>query len=1177
MPSLVTVMGQELARLLEPLVSAASAPERWPLVLDLIGHTPDTLGNTGLRNALDELGALAKLDGADLETWDGIAALLSASSHAMQALHDLEHAVDDPALAGRLEGLGPELAQQLVAVYLRTYHSRTFRTAAGFGIIDPAEAHAPQPAQFDASGACMRAAWSDDQIHLDRIGPLLRDPFTLLRATFLPNDLRAAADAHAAADVFFPLLRAALGEFGIGTRDDRVSLLPDDPAAASGDGGHFDDPQPDPDAPAPPPVDITPYFRNTLPRLTIRIPQLQADGSLAGTFLGIDVAVSSLEHPGAFAGLIVGLTGALNWTQTQGAWTVALQTSGDVPAFGIGPQGMALAPGAAALAGATGKFSVARVADAAPAFVFGSPTGTRLELGKVQFGIGFAVAPSHVSGNLGVSVDKAALVIGGGDGDGFLSSVLPSNGLRADFDLGLTLDSDQGFALHGGAGLLVNLPTGLSLGGLTLPTLHVGIRIQDGQLATELSADVSLSIGPVQAALDRIGMLATLSFPDGGGNLGVADLALGFQPPAGAGIAVDAAGVLTGGGFLFKDPAQSLYAGVLQLTVHERITLTAFGLIATRMPDGSRGYSMIVFITAEGFQPIQLGMGFTLAGIGGIVAIHRTFDEDVLRAGLKNDTLALLLFPRDPIANAPATISALAAAFPAKAGSYLFGLLVRIGWFTPTLVTLDMALIMQFGARTRLLVLGRIAALLPTPENDLVRLVLDAMGVIDFDVGTASIDAMLVDSRLAHKFPITGSMAMRARWTSGPGRGFVMAVGGLNPHFAAPESLPALQRVGIALSSGDNPRLVCDAYMAITDNTVQYGSHVQLHAAAYGFSIDGDLGWDVLIQISPLHFLAEFHASVQLKHGSTNLFMVSVDGELEGPRPLRVTGKATFSIFWCDFTIRLDKTLVDGEPPPLPAAVDVLGALEQALADPANWRAVPADERTQGVALRRLDASPALVLDPLGQLQVRQQVVPLATARDIDVFGGAPVSGARRFELKALLAGAVQDATPLADGFAPAQFFAMSDDDKLAAPAIEAMTSGLAFGVAGAQFAAGDCVGAPLAYEQIVVDDLAAPPPPEPDRPLIGLAPANLLAWSATGAAARAPTRTSGRARFRAGEAAPAAALAPPAWRIVPLGDGAPAVFATPPRTYVEHLGALALLNRAAGAWQIVPEHELSA
>ena len=234
---------------------------------------------------------------------------------------------------------------------------------------------------------------------------------------------------------------------------------------------------------------------------------------------------------------------------------------------------------------------------------------------------------------------------------------------------------------------------------------------------------------------------------------------------------------------------------------------------------------------------------------------------------------------------------------------------------------MDLALILEFGTRKRLIVLGRISALLPSADDDLVRIIFDAVGVLDFDASTASIDAVLVDSRLARKFTLTGAMALRADWSSGANSGFVLAVGGVNPHFTPPATLPALPRVAIALSSGDNPRLTCQAYFAITSNTVQFGAQADLYAAAYGFSIEGDVGYDVLIQIAPLHFIADFNASVQLKHGSSNLFKVSVAGELEGPRPLRVSGKASFEILWCDFTVSLDKTLVSGDekPPPLPA------------------------------------------------------------------------------------------------------------------------------------------------------------------------------------------------------------------------------------------------------------------
>ena len=46
-----------------------------------------------------------------------------------------------------------------------------------------------------------------------------------------------------------------------------------------------------------------------------------------------------------------------------------------------------------------------------------------------------------------------------------------------------------------------------------------------------------------------------------------------------------------------------------------------------------------------------------------------------------------------------------------------------------------------------------------------MRLNLDAIGVIDFDAGTAAIDAVLVDSRLLRTFALTGAMALRARWS----------------------------------------------------------------------------------------------------------------------------------------------------------------------------------------------------------------------------------------------------------------------------------------------------------------------------------------------------------------------------------------------------------------------------
>src|ERR1043166_1292480 len=99
----------------------------------------------------------------------------------------------------------------------------------------------------------------------------------------------------------------------------------------------------------------------------------------------------------------------------------------------------------------------------------------------------------------------------------------------------------------------------------------------------------------------------------------------------------------------------------------------------------------------------------------------------------------------------------------------------------------------------------------------------------------------------------------------------------------------------------------------ITSNTVQFGSRLELFAKASKFSVSGQAGYDVLIQFDPFHFVASLYASLQLKAGSTRLFKVSFAGALSGPRPLNVKGKATFEIWWIDFTVSFNVTLVSGQ------------------------------------------------------------------------------------------------------------------------------------------------------------------------------------------------------------------------------------------------------------------------
>lgn len=799
--------------------------------------------------------------------------------------------------------------------------------------------------------------------------------------------------------------------------------------------------------------------------------------------------------------------------------------------------------------------------------------------------------------------------------DNFIAKILPKDGLRIDFDAGIGIGAKRGGFLEGrirsagtgstpaptpptppgvqppplpplppetGPGIGLTIPIGKSLGPLTFHNLQLRVGADDVDGKTtyliQAASSISTKLGPVTARVDRAGLKLGVRIPDPEagekkGNLGFADLDVGAVLPHGVSLAIDVKSYVSGGGFLFHDEAQQVYAGVVQLTIKETITAKAFGLIATKMPDGSKGYSLVVFITAEDFQPIPIGMACVLRGLGGMVAIHRTFDEDAMRAGLRNKTLGTLLFPKDPIRNAPEVIRSLVTTFPAEEGCYLAGVLMKITWFQPTLVYLDLAIMVELGKRMRVIVLGMISALLPTKDDDLVRLNMDALGLIDMDRLSLAIDAVLVDSRLAHKFVLTGDMALRASMLPGR-RGFVMAVGGFNPRFAPPDSFPALRRITIALASGNNPRLTCEAYFAITSNTIQFGARAELYAAAFGFSIEGDVGFDVLIDLLPFHLIADFKASVQLKRGSRSLFKVSVSGTLEGPRPLRISGKASFEIFWCDFSIRFDKTLIAGEKPPLPPAVDVLAELRRALRAPEAWSTQLAANRQHGVSLRKIAPGTGLVLDPLGNLVVKQQLVPLNTARDLDSFGGAPIAGARRFQLAARIEGVAQDVGALQEAFAPGQFFAMTDDEKLASPSFEDMDAGVVFGSDAVAIDAGASLFTPLEYETIIIDDEgAATHEPEDRYVLVAERLFEQVRFSAVGAA---PVRSIGAARFRKPDLEPAVAMRATQFVVASVADGVLAPSARP-ATFVETQATLSRLNRGMAGeapWQIMPLHE---
>lgn len=717
-------------------------------------------------------------------------------------------------------------------------------------------------------------------------------------------------------------------------------------------------------------------------------------------------------------------------------------------------------------------------------------------------------------------IKGASFTISGDETDGFVKELLPSQPVVLDFDLTIGFSSKTGLYFGGGLGLEVKFFRHISIGPAVLQGIIVSLKSADNKIPLTLGADISASLGPVEIIVENMGAALTLSFPDkGDGNLGPMQVDLDFKPPSGAGLSIDEA-MVTGGGFLRYDKERGQYEGIVQLNLEGGIAVTGIGLIATRLPNNVKGFSLLIIITAEDFKPIPLPLGFALTGIGGLIAINRTFDQNRLRAGLKNHTLDTLLFPHDPIRNAPQILSNLNAVFPSARGHHLFGPMLQISWGSPPLITANLALVLEFGARLRLLFLAQVAALLPSRENDLIRLQMDAVGIIDFDQSNASLDATLFDSRLLKKFVLTGDMAMRLNWKGSPN--FALAVGGLHPAFNPPPAFPKLDRIAINLSSGDNPRFRCEAYFAITSNTVQFGARAELYASAAGFNIHGEVSFDVLIEFNPFFFLAEFHAQLQLKRGSTNLFKVRVEGSLAGPRPLHIKGKATFEILWWDVSIRIDKRLVEGEKPPPPEPIDVMVRLKEALENAGNWVSQPPGGQRQMVTLRTKTAGAAEVnLHPLGLLRVKQNVVPLNM--DISKFGQAVPSGARRFTITSVILGKEsQPAKLIKEFFAPAQYLEMSEEEKLSRPSFEALAAGVELGSEKFEITAEsedwlEVEG--IEFETFIVDKKGSEPrsgDTENRDNLYKLSIAQLGKQSRFGAAGRSEIRRTGKEKYRA-------------------------------------------------------------
>ncbi|MFC7081262.1 DUF6603 domain-containing protein [Halorussus caseinilyticus] len=628
-----------------------------------------------------------------------------------------------------------------------------------------------------------------------------------------------------------------------------------------------------------------------------------------------------------------------------------------------------------------------------------APGGTRVSVGsiavraRIDAELGSGGDPSF-SYEIGLPA-RGRLAIDPEEGDGFLRKVLPEDGISYDFDTEVGWSSKSGLYFERGGSLEVSLAQHADLGPAVLNAIHLSLGPGETGLSASASASAGVELGPISGNVEKLGIETDVGFPGGSaGNLGPVDLGLGFKPPDGIGVSIDAGGV-TGGGYLYFDSENERYAGAVQLQVG-KLTLNAIGLVTTELPDGSDGFSMLLIVSGE-FPPVQLGFGFTLNGVGGLLGVNRSTQIDVLRKGVRNGGMNSVLFPKDPVANAQRIVSDLREIFPPTRGQHVFGPMLKAGWGSPTIVTASLGVILELPDPLRVILLGRLRAVLPDEEAALVFIQMNVLGSINFTEKKAGLDASLYDSRVV-TFPMTGGMAMRSRW--GDDSAFLLSVGGFNPRFDPPDAFPDVKRLAIDLVEGDNPTLRASAYFAITSNTVQAGAAIDLHASAGGFGVDGHLGFDALVQFDPFKFYLDIAAHLIFSTPIGDLG-VSLDGTLSGPSPWRIWGKVTLDLGLLSPSVSVDITVGDdGSGSQLPPA-NLMPKVKSALADNRNWATQIPEGGESLVGLREIpDDEKRLLAHPLGHVQVRQQVVPLGVA--IEKFGENEPADFTRFDVTAV-------------------------------------------------------------------------------------------------------------------------------------------------------------------------------
>lgn len=662
--------------------------------------------------------------------------------------------------------------------------------------------------------------------------------------------------------------------------------------------------------------------------------------------------------------------------------------------------------------------------------LLGDPAATRLDCTALHAAVGGENGDFYIAG--GVAGLRLVLDL---SSDGLLGMLVSAPVTIDAGDLVAGWRIGRGIYFEQGAGIKVRIPLQVALGPIRIHLIGIDLFFAP-ELATVLSVNADATIGPLFLGVEGLGLRLTL-VKNENGQFGRFDIVPGLQFPTGYAAALNG-GPIQGGGALFVYDHE--YRGALALKF-QSFGLAAFAILTTRLPGGQQGFSFLASLFGE-FE-IQLGYGFKLTGLGGIIGIHRTANVEALRTTLQEGRLDSILFPAAPIQDASIILQDMASIFPARQDQHLFGPMAKIAWGTPTLIEGKLGVVLELGREVRVLILGSLVSMLPVRDAAIVVFNLDFIGVIDFSTGAIGFDATLANSRIL-TWPVSGEAAVRTGW--GANAGLVASIGGLHPQFPLPANFPTLQRLTIAFGS-NNPSVTLTAYVAVTLNSVQAGAHATLYARGPKIifigrcAAEGWVGFDAIIRFDPFEFDAQLTLGLRLLIDGDTICGLGGDLRLRGPNTYRISGKVWVSVFGVDIKFPISHTWGSSVTEILQTA-DPLAVLRKAIDTATGFEPIEVTSRVSGVTFRSLEPTETAI-NPSGGLSFLQRAIPLDVA--IDRLGTSRLAGpfnTFRLVFSHPTGGPVQGVTAEED-FVRGEFFELSDNERLRGPATARFTAGL--------------------------------------------------------------------------------------------------------------------------------------